>query len=256
MEKPLKKAPPPDKNRQEVRRTGLLWWGLMGLLLVLVLVGLIYYEPIWNCLVSITHTLSDRENIQNFVNRFGVLGPVVFVVIQFLQVILAPIPGEATGFIGGYLFGALQGFLLSSLALALGSLANFAIGRLLGKRYVRRLIPESKLKRFDRFIKRQGVPVLLILFIFPGFPKDYLCLFLGLTALPIKVFFLIAAFGRMPGTLLLSLQGASLYEGNYITFSILVGVCLIAAVVVIRYREKVYQKVDNLNGSKKDGHNK
>ena len=228
---------------------------MVGLLLVLVLVGVIYYEPIWNRMVAIWNVLSNRENIQNFVNRTGVLGPVVFVAIQFMQVILAPIPGEATGFIGGYLFGALQGFMLSSIALALGSLANFAIGRLLGKRYVRRLIPETKLKRFDRFIKRQGVPVLLILFIFPGFPKDYLCLFLGLTALPIKVFFLIAAFGRMPGTFMLSLQGASLYEGNYITFSVLVGVCLIAAVIVYWYREKVYQKVDDLNGSGKEDKN-
>jgi uncharacterized membrane protein YdjX (TVP38/TMEM64 family) len=168
-------------------------------------------------------------------------------IVQLFQVIIAPIPGEATGFIGGYLFGALKGFILSSIALALGSLVNFLIGRLLGRRYVQKLMPKDKLNRFDTFIKRQGVLVLAILFIFPGFPKDYLCLFLGLTALPLKVFFLISAFGRMPGTFMLSLQGASLYEANYLTFAVLTGICLIVALIVYHFRERIYVRVEKMN---------
>ena len=82
----------------------------------------------------------------------------------------------------------------------MGSWINFAIGRFLGKRFVRRWIPAAKLERFNRLLKRQGIIVLLILFIFPGFPKDYLCLFLGLTAIPRNVFLVIASIGRMPGT--------------------------------------------------------
>ena len=67
----------------------------------------------------------------------------VFMGIQILQVIFAPVPGEATGFIGGYLFGVLEGFLYSSLALAIGSWINFSIGRFLGVRYVRKMIPAA-----------------------------------------------------------------------------------------------------------------
>lgn len=249
MDQPTERTPQSNENKKALKP--IFWWVFLGVTLVLVFVAFVYREPLWQGLVTLGQTLSNRDKIQAFVSRFGVLGPFVFTLIQFIQVILAPIPGEATGFIGGYLFGAIKGFTLSSIALAAGSMVNFFIGRFLGRRYVRKLIPENKLQRFDTFIKRQGVLVLLILFIFPGFPKDYLCLFLGLTALPLKVFFLISAFGRMPGTFMLSLQGASLYEGNYLTFGILAGVCLVVAIIVFRYRERVYRKVESVNGSKK-----
>jgi len=220
---------------------------LFGAGLLLVFLVIIFHDPLWQATVRLGESLSNRGEIQAFISCFGVLAPFVFIIVQFLQVILAPIPGEATGFIGGYLFGTLKGFVLSSIALALGSWVNFLIGRFLGRRYVRKLIPRDKLKRFDTFIKRQGVLVLSVLFIFPGFPKDYLCLFLGLTALPLKVFVLISAFGRMPGTFMLSLQGASLYEGNYLTFAVLAGICLIVALVVYRFRERIYGRVEKMN---------
>jgi len=225
------------------------WWMVLfsaGLLLLVLIV--IFRAPLWRAAVYLVEFVSDKEAIQAFISRFGVLAPFVFILIQFIQVILAPIPGEATGVIGGYLFGTVKGFALSSIALSLGSLVNFCIGRFLGRRYVRKLIPADKLKRFDMFIKRQGVLVLSVLFVFPGFPKDYLCLFLGLTVLPLKVFFLISTFGRMPGTLMLSLQGASLSDGNYFTFAILVGVCLIVALIIYRYRERIYTSVEKMNG--------
>jgi uncharacterized membrane protein YdjX (TVP38/TMEM64 family) len=135
----------------------------------------------------------------------------------------------------------------SSLALAAGSWINFAIGRFLGRRYVRQWIPTDKLARFDRLLKRQGIIVLLILFIFPGFPKDYLCLFLGITAIPLKAFLLIASIGRMPGTLMLSLQGEFLFQKNYAVFAVVIGVTALAAALSIRYRETIYRWMEKLN---------
>jgi len=49
--------------------------------------------------------------------EWGVLGPVFFIALQTLQVILSPIPGEATGFLGGYLFGERLGFVYSTIGL-------------------------------------------------------------------------------------------------------------------------------------------
>jgi uncharacterized membrane protein YdjX (TVP38/TMEM64 family) len=164
-----------------------------------------------------------------------------------LQVIFAPVPGEATGFIGGYLFGVLEGFLYSSTALAAGSWINFSIGRFLGVRFVRKMIPAEKFEKFDSMLKRQGVIVLFLLFVFPGFPKDYLCLFLGLSTLPLKVFLLLAALGRMPGTLLLSLQGAYLFEENYLLLGVTAGACAILVFIIYWNRERIYQWVEKFN---------
>jgi len=57
-----------------------------------------------------------------------------------LQVIIAPIPGELTGILGGYLFGQWVGLLYSTIGLTVGSVAAFAIGRWLGARYVQKLV--------------------------------------------------------------------------------------------------------------------
>ena len=216
---------------------------------ILVLLGYLYRIPLWEKTTYFYDLFTDREQIKAFVTSFGSGAPVVFIIIQILQVLLAPFPGEATGFIGGYLFGATKGFLFSSIGLTAGSLINFTIGRFLGKRYVRKLIPPAQLDRLDKIVKRQGVIVLFVLFVFPGFPKDYLCLFLGLSAIPLKVFIILAAIGRMPGTLMLSLQGSYVLEQKYGLFAMILGICLILVFLAYRYREDLYQWLERFNGN-------
>ncbi len=192
--------------------------------------------------------ISDRDQVERFVSGFGNGAPIAFMALQVFQVVLAPVPGEATGFIGGYLFGTTKGFVYSSLALALGSWINFGIGRFVGSHFVRRWIPADYLVRFDHLLKRQGIIVLLILFVFPGFPKDYLCLFLGISAIPLKAFLLIASIGRMPGTLMLSIQGEYFFQKNYAFFVVALGVTVLAALLSIHYRETIYRWMEKLNG--------
>ena len=221
---------------------------MLGLLAAVVIVLAVrFHAVIWQTAVDGYHFLSDRQRVREFIASFKMGAPLVFMGIQVLQVIFAPIPGEATGFIGGYLFGTVKGFLYSSTALAIGSWINFSIGRFFGEHFVRRMIPADKFEKFDGLLKRQGIIVLFVLFIFPGFPKDYLCLILGLSTLPLKVFLLLATVGRMPGTLMLSLQGEFLFEKNYVILAVVAGVCGIAAFLAIRYRQTLYQWVERYN---------
>jgi uncharacterized membrane protein YdjX (TVP38/TMEM64 family) len=220
------------------------------LLLALLGAGILaaaFWDPIWRHLTAGCDFITDRTRVETFITGFGAGAPLIFIGIQILQVIFAPVPGEASGFIGGYLFGVWPGFLYSSVGLTLGSWINFAIGRFLGERWVRGFMPAEKWRRIDRLVKRQGVIVIFMLFVFPGFPKDYLCLFLGLTHLPLKIFLILSAVGRMPGTFMLSLQGASLFEREYWIFGILLTACLLAALLAWRYRDPLYRWVEKLN---------
>ena len=221
----------------------------IAIILVLIVFGFVgfwFRIPIWEKITDLYQLFSDREQIRLLISSFGTSAPPVFMLIQILQVIFAPVPGEATGFIGGYLFGTLPGFIYSSIGLTVGSWLNFVIGRFLGERYVRKRIPAHQFQKIDGLIKRQGVIVLFILFLFPGFPKDYLCLALGVSTLPLKIFILLAAIGRMPGTFALSLQGAFLYEQNYVLLGVMIGVCLILAFLCYGYREKIYLWIERL----------
>jgi uncharacterized membrane protein YdjX (TVP38/TMEM64 family) len=229
---------------------------LLGLFLSGLAIAVIQFrDPLWENVTSFYRLVSDREQVRDFILSFGTAGPAVFMGIQILQVTFAPVPGEVTGFVGGYLFGAFEGFIYSSIALSIGSLVNFGIGRFLGVRFVRKLIPADKFEKFDALLKRQGIIVLFLLFVFPGFPKDYLCLFLGLSTLSLKLFLLIAAIGRMPGTFLLSLQGAFLFEQNYAVLAIVAAGCAILAFFAYRYRENLYLWIERLNHGRRRSRN-
>ena len=222
---------------------------LTGLVIAAIAIaGYFFRIPIWKMTVHFYNLMTDREAIQAYIVSWGMAAPVVFTAIQILQVVIAPIPGEATGFIGGFLFGAFKGFLYSSIGLSVGSLINFGIGRLLGKRFIRKLIPASQINQLDKLVHRQGAIVLFICFLFPGFPKDYLCLFLGISDLPFKLFFVMATFGRMPGTLALSVQGASLYEQEYVLMTVITVFCFVSAYLSYHYIENLYNWMEKLNG--------
>ena len=212
------------------------------------LVAFLNWTSLWERLMTWYGLITDQERVEAFLRLGGPVGaPIAFVGAQVLQVIFAPIPGEASGFAGGYLFGTLPGFIYSTIGLTTGSVINFSLGRILGRRYVAKWIPDHYLHRFDALAKRQGAILFFAFFVLPGFPKDYLCIFLGLTSLSIKIFVLMAGIGRMPGTLMLSMQGAHVFQKDHTTLALLIAITLAFVVPAYIWRERIYELIERLN---------
>lgn len=204
--------------------------------------------PLWQNIATWYALVTDQEQVEVFLGAWGPIGaPIAFVGAQVLQVVFAPVPGEASGFAGGYLFGTLPGFVYSTIGLTAGSAINFTLGRILGRRYVAKWIPDNYLRRFDTMARRQGAILFFLFFVLPGFPKDYLCIFLGLTSLSLKVFMLMAGIGRMPGTLMLSLQGAQVFQKDHTTLALVIAISLAFVVPAYIWRERIYGWIDRLN---------
>jgi uncharacterized membrane protein YdjX (TVP38/TMEM64 family) len=220
-----------------------LWVGvpLALLCLGLLFLGFHYRSYLWGQACHFLGVCTNRDWIKSTLKAAGPLAPFFFILIQALQVVFAPIPGEATGFIGGYLFGAPLGLLYSTVGLTLGSTLAFLAARWLEEHYIKRWIPGDILQKFDFLMERQGALIAFILFLLPGFPKDYLCFILGLSRMPFKLFLLICTIGRIPGTLLLTLQGAKVYKGDYYGTFALLGLCLVLIGALAYYRETVYR---------------
>lgn len=206
------------------------------------------WTPLWQKIAKWYALVTDQEQVDLFLGAWGPIGaPIAFIGAQVLQVVFAPVPGEASGFAGGYLFGTLPGFVYSTIGLTAGSAINFTLGRILGRRYVARWIPDNYLLRFDVLARRQGAILFFLFFVLPGFPKDYLCIFLGLTSLSVKVFILMAGIGRMPGTLMLSLQGAQVFQKDHTTLALLIAISIAFMVPAYIWRERIYDWIDRLN---------
>ena len=213
-----------------------------GVFLASCLVALLLLNgSIWAKVVGCYDLVCDRESIHQLVKSSGWAAPLIFVAIQIGQVLFAPIPGDVTGFLGGYIFGAWNGFFLSTIGLTLGSMLNFFIGRYLGERLVRRLVSCETYDKYNELVQYKGILVIFIFFLAPVFPKDFLCLFLGLTSLPARVFFVISTVGRMPTTMALSSQGASIFNKNYMFFIIVTVLCILFAIFAYIARDPLYQ---------------
>ena len=99
----------------------------------------------------------DKRFLKHTLRDLGVLAPVFFIGLQALQVIISPIPGEATGFLGGYLFGEWLGFIYSTIGLTVGTLICFALGRKWGEPLVRPWLSEHNWNRMTFILEAEGV---------------------------------------------------------------------------------------------------
>src|SRR5260370_20025642 len=98
----------------------------------------------------------DQHFLKRSLREWGVLAPVIFILLQALQVIISPIPGEATGILGGYLFGQWMGLFYSTIGLTLGSVVAFWIGRWLRAHYVKNLVSAQTWNRLRLILWAEG----------------------------------------------------------------------------------------------------
>jgi len=181
----------------------------------------------------------DKGRLQGFLNSLGPLSFIGFIILQALQVVAAPIPGEVTGVIGGYLYGIFLGLILSTIGLTLGSWLAFYLSKTFGRPFVHKFVSKKTLDKYDYLLHHKGAFLVFLLFLIPGFPKDLLCYVLGLGPLSTKEFLLISTVGRFFGTVLLTFGGAFLRHQQYYRFSLLLGLAIIVVFLSMVYKDKL-----------------
>ena len=181
----------------------------------------------------------DKRFLKRTLGEWGILAPVIFIGLQALQVIIAPIPGEVTGILGGYLFGQWIGLLYSTIGLTLGSVAAFGVGRWLGARYVRKLVSPDIWQKMGFIVETEGAILCFVIFLIPGLPKDIVCYLFGLSPMPFWVFAVVSTLGRIPGTWVLSAQGAHTAAGDYFQVILLTALVVAVALPLYYYRNRV-----------------
>jgi uncharacterized membrane protein YdjX (TVP38/TMEM64 family) len=183
---------------------------------------------------------SSGDKLGRFLQSLGPYSPAVFVLLQILQVVAAPIPGELTGVAGGYVYGETFGFILSTIGLTIGSWVAFELASILGRPFVERFISQEVLHKFDFLTTNTGTMICFFLFLVPGFPKDYLCFLLGLSRMKLTTFLVVSIIGRIPGTYLLTIQGAKFRDQDYLQFAIVTVTSAVILLFAYIYREKIF----------------
>jgi uncharacterized membrane protein YdjX (TVP38/TMEM64 family) len=210
--------------------------GVCGLLGAVAVYQVINDGGTWRFLLRL---YQDKAFLKTTVESWGWMGPVLFIVIQALQVVISPIPGEVTGAAGGFLFGVGPGFIYSTLGLTAGTLAAFGIGRWLGAPFIRRFVADHHWEKMGFIVEAEGAILAFILYLIPGFPKDIISYLFGLSPMAFWVFAVVSTLGRIPGTWVLSAQGGNMATGQLREFALLMAFIAALVIPLYYYRERI-----------------
>ncbi|HLF25805.1 MAG TPA: VTT domain-containing protein [Anaerolineae bacterium] len=212
-----------------------IWIGAI----VLLIIGAAASVAAWPWIEARVDVLLDRDRVLNWLSSFGAWAPLFFILLSFIQVVLAPIPGQFIGVAGGYLFGAWAGLLYGFVGATLGAGAAMWLGRRLGRPCLLRLFGEAALARFDRFADRRGPLFFFLVFLFPFVPDDLACYAIGLSRLPIVPMLIMASIVRLPSGVVSVLIGENVVRlSPELLAGLVVGVSVLA-LLIGRYQARI-----------------
>lgn len=192
--------------------------------------------------------VKDKEALADYLQKYGTWMPVVYVVLQFLQVVILPIPSVLSTAVGVALFGANKAILYSVLGIVLGSFTAFWIGRKLGNRAVEWLIGKESLIKWQKKLKGKDNFVLTVMFLLPMFPDDVLCFVAGLSSMSLRYFSIMIILSRLFAVV------STCYSIRLIPFNTWWGVCIwgvLLTVIILafffsyKYMDVIQQKISN-----------
>jgi len=211
------------KKRRSFTDSQKKWIVGTGLVLFLLLSALVF----WFAGRPLVRFAREPERFRTWVDEQGVWGPLLFLGMMILQIVVAVIPGEPLEIAAGYAFGALEGTILCMFGAFVGRLMVFLLVRRFGTMAVELFFPLEKWQslHFLHNEKRLSFWVFLLFFL-PGTPKDVLSYFAGLTTLPLRKWMVISFIAPFPSIVTSTIGGNALGMGQY-TFAIIVFLCTV-----------------------------
>ena len=187
--------------------------------------------------------LSDPQSqnaIEALLEKKRVMGLLVVLGIQILQVVIAFIPGEPVEIFSGALYGTVGGLLICLSGCMIASTIIFALSKRYGKPLFYSLFSKEKVQGWKWLQdSRKCSMVTFILFLIPGTPKDMLTYIVGVTDMSVWKFIGISTFARIPSVLSSTIIGSTMRQGEWKVSLIVFLVTGIIGIVGIGFKERV-----------------
>jgi len=203
---------------------------------VALLVVLFLHYDLWGL-------MQDETRMRALVEQAGPWAPLVFMALQFLQVLCSPIPGNVTTLVGGMVFGFAKTLIFSVIAVTLGGLAAFGLSRKFGLKLANRWMGEEKVRHYQQVVEGRQTSALFIMFLMPFFPDDLLCFVAGLTDISWKRFTVLSLTTRPWGLIASALLGSQAMDMS-VPMLVVCGVAMVAfAVAGLIYGPRIEARV-------------
>ena len=172
--------------------------------------------PLWPYISEITEPGGVNRVIDRVQNA-GAGGVVILLAIQFLQIVVAFIPGEVVQVAAGMIYGPWVGALVVLIGCVMSSAFVFLLVKKLGAPFVQKMVPAKYMDKFQNFEQSGKLNIaVFILFFIPGLPKDVFTYLVPLTHMRMGAFLLLSNVGRIPGVVMSTYAAGSIVEGDYL----------------------------------------
>lgn len=203
----------------------------------LAVVALRYHRPILDF-------VADQERLRAWLVTLGPLGPIGLIVLNAIQVVVAPIPGYVLQGAAGYLFGWLPGTFYAIIGMTLGGILAMSLARIFGRPLVRRVTGEQRLQRWEQVSRLNTLPIWFVLMLGPFGDIPYFVA--GLTSLAIWKVVIVAVLVRWPSVILSTAVGSGVVSWRSPWVIGGAAVLLTAALLGMRYQDRIDRWIDRV----------
>lgn len=180
------------------------------------------------------------ERVQNA----GPAGVFILLGMQFLQIVVAFIPGEVVQLAAGLMYGPWLGALIVLVGCVISSSVVYKLVHVLGAPFVQNMVSTEHLEKFHAFEKSGKLDIVVfVLFLIPAMPKDVFTYLVPLTDMPYKKFIVLTTVGRIPGVLASTYAASGFASGDIVGPVIVIAVVAAIAIVAVVFRDKIMDAV-------------
>lgn len=230
-----------DKKSYKNKRNSIIF---IIVFIIIILICTILLMPLFTKLLD----EKTRLNLENKINNLGVLGWLLVLLLQILQVVISFIPSEMVEMIAGAIYGPIGGLLTCVLGIIISAILMYFFAKHIGKKFIKNLLNTKKYSKY-KFLNNKTnleITIFIVFFIPPG-PKDiflYLSPFLPIS--PVR-FILISTIARIPAILTSTVIGDQIIKGEYQTATIIFAGSLVISVLTIFINNWYINKKEKLN---------
>lgn len=180
------------------------------------------------------------EDIRDWILSFGVLAPIVYIVIYTIRPLIF-FPASVLSIAGGLAFGSLFGTIYTVLGATSGAVLSFLVARKLGKSIANKDW-QGKGRKIQEQLEKNGFFYVLFFRFVPIFNFDLISYSAGLSKVKFSSFLFGTLIGIIPGTFAYNFLGSSLVSGDPLIIGAAVIVFILLSVIPILVRKKYTKK--------------
>ena len=183
------------------------------------------------------------ERLTHDVREVGIGGVFILEAVQFLQVVVAFIPGEVVQMAAGIIYGPWWGTVIIVVGCVISSAFIFLVVHWLGAPFVRDMVPDKYLDKFRSFEESGKFNIIVfLLFLIPGLPKDVFTYITPLSDMKLPAFLLVTNLARVPGIFVSTYAANGLIEGRIWESALIFGILAVIAMLALLLYNKMNSK--------------